>query len=67
MTVVLTGEATNLARLNPDEVKVSINLGGIYQAGSYSLDISSSDISLPEGIAFSSVVPSAINVVLEDR
>ena len=67
VTVILVGSATDLARLDSNDVTVNIDLRDFARAGAYSLDISSSDIILAEGISFSSIIPTAINIMLETR
>lgn len=64
-TLVLTGEAANLAQIDARDLAINIDLASYSSAGTYSVDISRSDISLPPGISFSSVVPSAITLRLE--
>lgn len=67
VTVVVTGSAADLAKLDAGEVRINLDLGRFVSPGTYSLDITRSNIDLPSGIGFSSVVPSAINVRLENR
>lgn len=67
VTVVVTGSATDLAKLDAGEVRINLDLGRFVSAGTYSLDITRANIDLPSGIGFSSVVPSALNVRLENR
>lgn len=67
VTVVVTGSTNDLAALKPGQVSVNVDLSSIKAAGTYSVDISRSNISTPMGISFSSVVPSAVDVRIESR
>lgn len=67
VTVVVTGSAADLAKLDAGEVRINLDLGRFVSPGTYSLDITRSNIDLPSGIGFSSVVPSALNVQLGNR
>ncbi|MCL5407657.1 MAG: CdaR family protein [Patescibacteria group bacterium] len=66
VTLVLTGSTYDLSQLNTKDVAINVDLSSHPQSGTYSVDITRSNISLPNGISFSSVVPSAINVRLEN-
>lgn len=65
-TLVLSGSTYDLSQLSTKEITLDINLSAFYQPGIYSVDISRSNVTLSAGISFSSVVPSAINVKLEN-
>lgn len=67
VTLVLTGSTYDLSRLSTKDILINVDLGAFWQPGAYSVDISRSHVVTPAGIAFSSVVPSAINVRLENR
>ncbi|KKQ73761.1 MAG: YbbR family protein [Berkelbacteria bacterium GW2011_GWB1_38_5] len=66
VTLVLTGSTYDLSQVAVKDIAINVDLGSFSQAGVHSVDISRSNISLPNGISFSSVVPSAINVRLEN-
>lgn len=67
VTLVVSGPSEDLVKLSVEDIALNINLGAFSKAGVYSVDISRSNVSLPSGVSFSSVVPSAINVKLENR
>lgn len=66
VTLVLAGSTYDLSQLKTKDVAINIDLAAYSQSGTYSIDISRSNVSLPSGISFSSVVPSVINVKLEN-
>lgn len=65
-TLVLTGSTYDLSKLSAQDISININLSSLNRPGTYSIDISRSDVVLPPGISFSSIVPSAISVRLEN-
>jgi len=67
--VVAAGTQEALANLSPGDISVIVDLSGSRYslAGTYSVDISRSNIAGPAGISVSSIVPSAINVRLDTR
>ncbi|MFA6493028.1 MAG: CdaR family protein [Patescibacteria group bacterium] len=67
VTLVVSGSTYDLSKLTTKEISLDINLSAFYQPGTYSVDISRSNVTMPAGVSFSSVVPSAINVKLENR
>lgn len=67
VTLVLVGSTYDLSRLTTQNIAINIDLGVFFEPGVYSVDITRSNIVAPAGISFSSVVPSAINVGLENR
>ena len=63
--VVAAGAQDALANLSPGDISVIVDLSGYSTAGTYSIDISRSNIAGPAGISVASIVPSAINVRLD--
>jgi len=64
MKVVVVGPAGSLRNLSSGNVVVNLNLGG-KSAGSYSINISKSMISVPPGCSVASFVPSRVTVTIQ--
>lgn len=66
VTLVLAGSTYDLSHLTTQDIAINVDLGAYWQPGTYSVDISRSNVVTPAGISFSSVVPSAISLRLEN-
>lgn len=66
-TVVVTGPQEILKNISSGDIIININLSGINQPGTFSVDISRSDITGPTGVSVASIVPSAINVRIDTK
>lgn len=65
--VIVTGSQDKLIGLNPGDIEIVVDLSGISEAGTHSIDISRANISGPPGVSISSIVPSAINVRVDNK
>jgi len=65
--VVATGPQDILADLTSSDIAVVVDLSGKNTPGTYTIDISRTNISGPTGVSVSSIVPSAINVRLDTK
>lgn len=65
--VILTGPQEKLENLSADDIALVVDLAGLNNPGTYSVDISRSSIAGPTGISVSSIVPSAVNVRLDTK
>lgn len=62
--VVVSGPQDVLNNLTSDDISITVDLSDKNAAGTYSIDLSRSNISGPSGVSIGSIVPSAINVQL---
>ena len=65
--VVVNGPQDKLANLIPADISLIVNLSIAQNPGTYSIDISRSNIAGPTGVSVSSIVPSAINVRVDTK
>lgn len=65
--VVVSGPQDVLNNLGSDDISITVDLSGKNAAGTYSIDLSRSNISGPSGVSIGSIVPSAINVRLDTK
>lgn len=65
--IVVTGPSDTLSSLGAGDISVIVDLAGYSSPGTYSIDISRSNISGPPGVSMSSIIPSAINVRLDTK
>lgn len=65
-SLIVTGSTQDLSRITSKDVIINVDLGSFYGPGTYTVDILRSNVVLPSGISFSSIVPSAITVRLEN-
>jgi YbbR domain-containing protein len=65
--VVVNGPQDKLANLISADISLIVNLSIAQNPGTYSIDISRSNIAGPTGVSVSSIVPSAINVRVDTK
>jgi len=65
--VMASGPSDILNNLSGSNVQLKINLSNYKSAGSYSIDIDKSMISVPGGVSISSFVPSSVKVNLSNK
>lgn len=65
VTLVLAGSTYDLSNVSLKDIAINIDLSSFDYPGTYTVDILRSNITLPAGISFSSIVPSAISVRLD--
>lgn len=66
LSVNLSGKSADLEKSNSDNVKLNLNLGG-FSEGTYSIDLTNSMFSAPDGVSVTSFVPSSISVNLTKK
>lgn len=64
--VILTGTSQALLGVESDDITIDIDLVG-KEAGSQNYELDINNITLPENVTVTSLVPSSINVVLEQK
>lgn len=67
VSAVVSGLTGRLNTLSDSDVKINLDLSAYKSAGTYSLNISNADFTLPDGIGLGSYLPSALDVVLEQK
>jgi len=65
--VVVNGPQDKLANLTSADIALIVDLSVAQNPGTYSIDISRSNIAGPAGVSISSIVPSAINVRVDTK
>lgn len=64
--VVVTGDISKVNDLATSDVVAQIDLSG-KSSGNYSINLTSSNINVPDGISVASITPSALIIILENR